>query len=190
LSWADYTADGSKILQKWLDESHRDLQPEQKSHLLGQFSLEGSPLYLRLAFEEARRWKSYDGLPCGADEIPGLSPDIPGILKDLFWRLSQETNHGQLLVSRSLGYLAAARYGLSEDEMLDILSIDEAVGQDFLRRSPRSPSFTRLPVVIWSRLYLRAGALHDRDRCGWYQPDVFLPPPTRPGGRRGVFAGA
>lgn len=147
------TADGAKILKKWLDESHRELQTEQKSHLLRQFSLGGNPLYLRVAFEEARRWKSYDGLPCGVDEVPGLSPDIPGILKDLFWRLSQETNHGQLLVSRSLGYLAAARYGLSEDEMLDILSIDEAVGQDFLRRSPRSPVFTRLPVVIWSRLY-------------------------------------
>ena len=145
--------DGEKILDEWLAESHRILQREQKSHVLSQFAGEGSPLYLRLAFEEARRWKSYEGLPCGADNIPGLSRDIPGILKDLFWRLSRETNHGKMMVSRSMGYLAAARYGLSEDELLNILSLDDAVVEDFRRRSPRSPVFTQLPVVVWSRLY-------------------------------------
>ena len=145
--------DGTKILDKWLEESKRAFQQDQKSHVIAQFAHEGNPLYLKLAFEEARRWKSYDGLPMGADETPGLSPDIPGILHDLFWRLSQEANHGQMMVSRSLGYLAAARYGLSEDEILDVLSLDKEIGKDFHKRSPRSPKFKRLPVVIWSRLY-------------------------------------
>lgn len=145
--------DGTSILDKWLDESRRTLQPEQKSHLIAQFMGESNALYLKLAFEEARRWRSYDGLPSGADAIPGLSPDIHGILQDLFWRLSQEANHGALMVSRSLGYLAAARHGLSEDEILDVLSMDEEIGRDFKRRSPLSPEYKRLPVVIWSRLY-------------------------------------
>jgi len=58
-----------------------------------------------------------------------------------------------VLVSRALGYLAAARHGLTEDEMLDVLSADEDVMADFVRRSPRSPKVNRLPVAVWSRLY-------------------------------------
>jgi ketosteroid isomerase-like protein len=58
---------------------------------------------------------------------PGLSPDIPGILKDMFARLEAERNHGRMLVSRALGYLAASRHGLTEDELLDLLSADTEV---------------------------------------------------------------
>ena len=74
----------------------RRLQNKQENHLLEKFKKCGLPLYLKLAFEEARLWKSYDALP-------ELSEDIPGILRDLFKRLSQESNHGEMLVSRSLG---------------------------------------------------------------------------------------
>ena len=60
-----------------------------------------------------------------------------------------------MLVSRSLRYLAASRYGLGEDEILDLLWLDDEVRQDFWLRSPQSPkSINALPVVIWSRLYL------------------------------------
>ena len=147
------SAEGAALLDLWLAEAGRMLQPEQRGDVLGKFERCGLPLYLKLAFEEARRWRSYDGLPVGADDQPGLSADVPGVIRDLFWRLSQEANHGQMLVSRSLGYLAAARNGLSEDEMLDVLSRDEDVMADFRRRSPKSPEVGRLPVVVWSRLY-------------------------------------
>ncbi len=39
-------------------------------------------------------------------------------------RLEQEGNHGEVLVSHALGYLAASRYGLAEDELVDLLSRD------------------------------------------------------------------
>jgi WD40 repeat protein len=139
--------DGRNILDAWLDEAHRTLQPEQLAVLLGKFEACGLPLYSKLAFNEARLWKSYDPLP-------DLGGDIAGILQDLFDRLSLESNHGSVLVSRSLSYLAAAKNGLSEDELLDVLSIDEQVLADFQRRSPNSPKADRLPVVLWSRLYL------------------------------------
>ncbi len=139
--------DGKAILSAWFEGVHRKLQDDQEQYLLNQFRDCGLPLYLKLAFEEARQWKSYDS-------ILELSEDIPGILQDLFKRLSQESNHGNMLVSRSLGYLVAARNGLSEDELLDVLWADPAVQADFFRRSPKSPQeITALPVVIWSRLY-------------------------------------
>jgi hypothetical protein len=138
--------DGKNILAEWLSGVNRQLQQEQEKHLLDKFQQCGLPLYLKLAFEEARLWKSYDALP-------ELSGDIPGILRDLFTRLSLESNHGGMLVSRSLGYIAAGKNGLSEDELLDVLSMDREMLSDFQRRSPKSPKSDRLPVVIWSRLY-------------------------------------
>ena len=45
----------------------------------------------------------------------------------LFDRLSEEANHGPIMVNRSLGFLAAARYGLTEDEMIDVLTADDNV---------------------------------------------------------------
>jgi len=57
-------------------------------------------------------------------------------------------------VERSLGYLATARYGLSEDEVLDVLTADDAVWNDFDRRKHHEVSERRLPVVVWSRLSL------------------------------------
>ena len=112
----------------------------------------GRPLYLKLASEEARGWASY--LP--AEECL-LGEGVEGVIDTLLNRLSLEVNHGPLLVARGLGYLAAARYGLTEDEMLDVLSADEDVWQDFERRAHHTPPERRLPVIVWSRFFLDLG---------------------------------
>ncbi len=144
---------GESLLDAWLDDVCRRLRPVQRNHVLARFAGCPYPLYLKLAYEETRQWSSYDGLPSGANGEPGLSQDIPGILGDLFWRLEQPKHHGKILSGRSLGYLAAARHGLSEDELLDVLSADDEVMKDFQQRSPDSPPVDRLPVIAWSRLF-------------------------------------
>ena len=147
---------GQNLLQRWLDQANRSLTEEQHWDILDKFATGGGlPLYLKLAFEEARHWHSFDGLPALSNSEPGLSKDILGIIRDLFWRLEQKNNHGQILVSHALGYMAAAKNGLSEDELLDVLWLDEEVKTDFFARSPRSPrEISGLPVVIWARLFL------------------------------------
>jgi WD40 repeat protein len=142
------TPEGAALLDRWLEDAHRTLQDAQRTEVLSKFAVHGLPLYLRLAFEESRRWKSYTPVA-----ETNLNPDIPGIITDLFARLSLPANHGEVLVSRALGYFGAAKDGLSEDELLDILSSDKEVLADFQRRSPNSPHADYLPVIIWSRLY-------------------------------------
>jgi WD40 repeat protein/AAA+ ATPase superfamily predicted ATPase len=139
--------EGSELLDRWLKEdARRILQIHQQKEILDKFSHNGLPLYLRLAFEEARRWRSYTN-------HTKLNSEIPGIILDLFRKLSNKANHGKVLVSRSLEYLGASKNGLGEDELLDVLSEDKNVVKDFKRRSPRSPNVNALPVIVWSRLY-------------------------------------
>lgn len=141
-------SDGAAALDAWLGDAGRALQPAQREEVLTRFAEDGLPLYLRFAFEEARRWKSY----APAEETT-LRSGVAGIIAQLFERLSSPANHGPMLVARGLGYLGASRSGLSEDETLDILSDDADVLGDFRARSPNSPRTTRLPIVVWSRLY-------------------------------------
>jgi WD40 repeat protein len=136
--------EGRALLDKWLTEAGRKLQPLQYQEVFTAFGKNGLPLYLKLAFEEARRWKSYS-------PVTSLSADVPGIIGDLFDRLSGE--HGKALVSLSLGYLAAARHGLTEDELLDVLSTNKDVLADFETHAHHKLPEQRLPVVVWSRLF-------------------------------------
>src|SRR3990172_4082120 len=92
------------------------------------------------------------GRTFGTDGKSGLSGDVPGLIDDLLRRLSREEEHGNVLVSRGLGYVASGKNGLTEDELLDVLSCDSEVIKDFQRRSPKSPPVSALPVIIWSRL--------------------------------------
>lgn len=145
-------AEGARLLREWASASGRTLQPFQRRDILTKFATHGLPLYLKLAFEEARHWHSYDAPAIAADGTVGLHKDTEGMIRDLLRRLASPAQHGAVLVSSSLAYIAAGRNGLVEDELTDLLSRDSAVMSDFRTRSPRSPVTDRLPHIIWSRL--------------------------------------
>jgi len=137
---------GDELLRRWLSESHRTLTKDQRTEVLRSFAVHGNPLQLRLAFGEARRWASYKPVQPGA-----LATDVGGILRQLLDRV--EDDHGARLVRGALGLLAVSRHGLSEGEMLELLSGDAAVLREVKRRMPRSPSTEgQLPPVLWALL--------------------------------------
>lgn len=143
-------AEGAEALAFWLEDAGRTLKEHQRAEVLDKFvESEGLPMHLKVAFEEARQWRSFT-----SPVATRLTPTVRGILRDnLFARLSRPEEHGDVLVSRSLGYLVAAKEGLTDDELLDLLSADEEMLRDFWERSPRSPATSRLPVLVWRRLY-------------------------------------
>ncbi|MHA1268489.1 MAG: DUF4062 domain-containing protein [Candidatus Helarchaeota archaeon] len=138
--------DGKKLLEYWLEEKGRTLTKPQFDYILEKFKQNGLPLYLKIAFENAIDWKSY------TQDIK-LSSNIQGMIRNLLNKLSDDAEHGPIMVSHSLGYLASAKSGLTEDELLDILFNDKIVFQDFLNRSVQEFPGGRLPVIVWSRLY-------------------------------------
>jgi WD40 repeat protein len=138
--------DGKALLGAWLRAAGRTLTPDQRRSVLGEFATSGRPLHLRLAFEEARWWRS--------DDRPvALGRDVDSVVRRLFRRLARDSNYGPVLVARSLAYLASSREGLSETEMVDLLSRDSAVLRDLHRLSPASPKVDRLPPNVWSRYH-------------------------------------
>jgi len=145
--------EGASLLDAWLNIAKRNLDGKQKKYILDKFSENGLPLYLKLAFEEARNWRDEGG---GNSEIVELPGKIKDIIKRLFERLSAPANHGSLLVSKVLGYLAASKTGLAEDELLDILALDKEYMTDLTDQNKISyhklPE-RKVPAIIWSRLY-------------------------------------
>lgn len=139
-----------EALDAWLSTANppRRVTPEQRSAILMGFRGCGLPLYLRLAFEQANRWRSYDAVPSGS-----LPADVPGMIRGLYRGLGRD--HGRQLASRALGYLASARYGLSDDEMLSLLWRDPKVREEFeeARHHNLPEDDAGLPPIVWSRLY-------------------------------------
>jgi hypothetical protein len=128
--------DGEHLLDAWLRDAGRRLQAPQRAEVIEKFrQSRGNPLYLRLAFEQARHWDSGTGAP-----PENLATGVQHlILTNLFKRLEHPHRHGGILVSRALGYLAASRYGLAEDEVLDVLSRDVDVYRWFLLGARQAP---------------------------------------------------
>ncbi|KAK3734688.1 hypothetical protein QZH41_002106 [Actinostola sp. cb2023] len=131
------------ILDNWLKAAQRTLQQEQKNKVLTSFQECPLPLYLKLAFDESCRWKSYT--PFKEWHLP---PNIRDIIHSLFDRV--ERIHGNILVSHALGYITASKNGLTETELEDLLSLDDEVLNDVFQYW--TPPIRRLPPLLWKRI--------------------------------------
>jgi hypothetical protein len=134
---------GMEILEDWLGAEGRTLTKEQHEVVrkaLDQCSL---PLYLRLVFNEVRRWTSHTP----ADQL-SLPQTIQGMIEALFDRV--ERRHGRTLVAHAFGFLTASRGGLTEAELEDLLSLDDDVLGDVFQYW--LPPVRRLPPLLWTRI--------------------------------------
>lgn len=147
------------LFERWLRQAGRTFEGtdenQQAQRRMIQLQLAGEdrcrhPLYLKLLFEEIKRWHSWE-----TPEVPGAS--VEELLEKLVARLSDHANHGELLVERTLGYLSASRCGLSETEILEILFADAEFKGQLDRDSERNQHVLpndppRIPIAIWARL--------------------------------------
>ena len=120
------------------------------------------PLYIRLLFEEVRKWRSFDTV-----DGSSLGTDCQSYLNHFFSTL--ELKHGATVVKHALAYLTASKTGLSDTEMEDLLSTDEdvlsAVYTDTI------PATRRCPPFVWARLsddLDRFLVMKESDECNVY----------------------
>jgi len=156
-------ATGRLILRHRLAREHRILNAEQEEATLDSFTAHGLPLYLQVAVVEARRWRSFD-------PVSPLPDTTTGLLDAILARLERADWCGPALVGHALGDLAAAKNGLAEHELLDLLARDAEVRDDLHRLSPHSPEIEPnlpLPAVIWARLAAEVeGLMTNREADG------------------------
>ncbi|XP_054863824.1 uncharacterized protein LOC118470977 [Amphiprion ocellaris] len=137
LSPDDITA----ALKAKLQADQRCLQ-EQQWKLLVQACLSCPyPLYLEAAYSESLLWTSY------SHQI--LPANLEGLYLGLLARLEREL--GQQLVRRAASLISISRWGITEEELLDLLAKDEKVLQE-VTSSHHHSGQPRVPYVFWARL--------------------------------------
>ena len=114
---------GRVVLKSWLAEANRQVTPSQWEEVQYATTQCTLPLFVRLVFDDICRWRSYRD-----PDVTSLESTIHESINELYGRI--ETQHGHVLVSRALGYLTAAKNGLSEAELEDVLSLDDLVLND------------------------------------------------------------
>ena len=146
--------DWEALLNLWLADEDRQLTQQQFNGIIDRAKSVALPLYLKLAFEDSLRWRSYQ--PASETYEP-LPYDIRGLIAHRFDDLGREANHGATLVSLTLGWLAAAHRGLTEPELLQLLARNDDFYDELLSSARHPlPGITterrRIPIILWSRL--------------------------------------
>jgi len=152
------SAEAEQILGRWLKAVNRTLTHDQHDEIIGKFKHSGLPIYLKLAFEQARQWKSYT-------ENFTLKTDVKGIINNYIDML--EAEHTQDFVRDVICLMLCGRYqGLAENEILEIFAFDKELWENFLNKTHPShrqelidmkdelKGAMKIPIVVWSRLYL------------------------------------
>ncbi len=135
------------LLCSWLVTEKRSLSNSQELAVLTAFQVQGLPLWLRLAVDYTKRLHSFDLIP------KNLPENIHELISARMEQLSQEKNHGRLLVHKTLGYLNAAVNGLLTTELLDVLARDEEFWEHFTAKVHHKGKRRQIPVVLWARLH-------------------------------------
>lgn len=145
------------LVRLLLRDKGRKLQPHQKSYLLRRYQKSPSPLYIVIAAQELQTWHSDDAV---ADEtanpsqlrVQDLADSQEMLVEEFIENLTTYGHHDKEFVARVFGYIHASGDGLSEPEVLQLLSAD----LEFIRRVAPQPTSVEhdpeLPIVIWSRL--------------------------------------
>ena len=131
------------LIKLWLEGNNQTLTPYQYEIVRKALRNCSLPLYTKLVYEEVTRWKSHTP----EDRIV-LELTVKGIINQMFSRI--EIHHGKLLVSHALSYLTAARNGLSEVELEDVLSLDDEVLDEIF--TFWVPPIRRIPPLLWTRV--------------------------------------
>uniref|UniRef100_A0A8B9LCS5 NACHT and WD repeat domain containing 1 n=1 Tax=Astyanax mexicanus TaxID=7994 RepID=A0A8B9LCS5_ASTMX len=136
--------EGQLITKAFMDKAGRRLTSEQVDAVLQSFQKTGSPLHLKLLLDMAKQWTSYTTL---SDIRLGSSvQEVISLFLDAL-----EGKHGKLFVRHALGYITLSRFGLSEAELQDILSLDnDVLAEVYQNRLPPNHTLLRFPPLLWA----------------------------------------
>ncbi|XP_015602008.1 NACHT and WD repeat domain-containing protein 2 isoform X2 [Cephus cinctus] len=131
------------VTRMWMKTAHRDLNNYQWRLVANAIAKCSLPIFVKLVFAEICRWRSYTK---PADTH--LASTVMDSIMMLFERI--EKQHGRILVFHALAYITAAKSGLSESELEDLISLDDKVLDDVYQY--HLPPVRRIPPLLWTRI--------------------------------------
>jgi hypothetical protein len=150
-------SNSEQLLSLLLSEDERTLQPHQQDYFFKQYQQAQSPLYVAVAVQEIKHWKSFDGVPDHPATSGGVIQDLEdsqrGIIEEFVDNLHSFYHHDKHFIRRVLGYLYASRDGLSENELLELVAMDEAFIENVAPGIFHENHTKELPLAIWTRLH-------------------------------------
>ncbi len=175
--------DGRDLLKQWLGDMVVD--PDHRTRGgsdLEIYCLQGQPALPQAGVRRSTLVDIFE------KEQEKLTIGCQGIIEDnMIKRLTDESNHGEMLVSHALGYLAASRQGLAEDELVDLLSRDLEVYEWFFRQTYHLPADLVHMAMDHLKKHpeeaedLHPESYHDQERLAidWLKQDRTPPEPVR-----------
>lgn len=124
--------DAAAIILEFLHRYRKSMTPDQRAALLAKADA-GTPLYLLVALEELRTLGTYEEI---TDRIAQLPPDTRALFNWILKRLEDDDGFrdasgqkiGRELVSRFVSLLGSSRHGLSQQELVELLSPGDPQG--------------------------------------------------------------
>ena len=149
-----------KIIEALLRRMGRTLTTIQWNYVMEQAKVEPTALYVRLAVRVIVSWTSYE-------ESTTLQGGVRNLINQIFGVM--ESTYGACLTRAALGLITYAVDGLSDNELIDLLTMHEHV----MSREGINEfnSICRLPSHVWLRLRSEVfGLVMEREggRLGWF----------------------
>ena len=140
----------SELVLQQLTANFRTLRPDQFDTIFKAFHQCSSPLLLRLALRESRAWHSFTDR-----EDVSVKTSITEAIKLVCRRCESVSKEG--VVRRALGSLCVSRFGLTEAEIKDIVSLDDSIIISLWKQgsypAQKSVYPFKLPDIYWHRIY-------------------------------------
>ena len=132
-----------EVVKLWMEKAGRDLNNYQWRVVANAVSRCSLPIFCKLVFAEICRWHSYS-----KPQDTYLEHTVMDSIFLLYEKV--EAKHGWLLVSHALAYVTAAKSGVSETEIEDLISLDDKVLDDIYQY--HLPPVRRIPPLLWTRV--------------------------------------
>ena len=120
--------------------------PHQERQIKGAISKGTTPIHIRLISSYCLHWKSGDVSRC-------LATDAQTTALQYIFSMFEKLGHNREFVLYTLGLIAAAPYGIAEEEIQQLVLRFPTVKEYFIAEDRHHYNRDKLPFVIWSRLF-------------------------------------
>jgi len=141
------TEESKQCFSALMEKRNRCISSKNQEDLVNRVIGAGAtPLQLKLMVEECTGWHSQD-------KIVDLPTSVEAIAQKHISNMYTKFGHNKELVLYALALVAASPYGITEEELQSLLLRFDSVKAYFIEEDRYNYQTSKLPFVVWSRLF-------------------------------------